>query len=132
MTDATYWQERLPDVVFVAGQMGSGKDYYCDALVEQASYTKYHIVTPFKLAVCAELGITLDELEADKAKYRPFLQDGAIERRAANPNCMVDLFDEQYRSGGLPKHLAVTGVRFINEAEYAIGNGFMVVLLDVA
>lgn len=119
----------LPNTIFVAGGIASGKDTVVDQLVAQCGFRKVHIVEPYKRQVAAELGVPYEEFEARNDEFREYLQRGAIERRAANPNCMIDLFDEMRRRSS--ERMAVTGARFINEAQYAIERGFLVVRLNV-
>lgn len=117
----------LPQRIFVSGKMGAGKDSLADELARRRGYLKIHMVEPFKLWAAHELGITREELEANKSKYRDFLQERAVEWRGSNPYRMIELLDAHLQQINGP--VVVTGVRFVNEAVWAAQNGGLVIKL---
>src|SRR5262245_44365777 len=106
MSDAQYWQDRLPDIIFVGGKKRSGKDYLCDLLVKEAGFTKVHMVEPWLRGFFERRGLDPDQWEALKAQYRADIQAEAAASRATNPNVLIDYLRGHLAS--LPKPICVT------------------------
>lgn len=106
------------NTVFLLGEMTAGKDFFGSLLIERG-YTRIAFADALKEEVAAKHGVTVDELNADKAKYRPELQSHGAMRRKENINYWVDRFnDKRLRN---PSGLAVcTDCRHLNEASYAV------------
>lgn len=119
----------LPRVIFVGGGLASGKGTLCELLRRQYGYRVIHMVEPFKRRIAEELGISFEELERDKVKYRPLLQRKGHEWRQADPDCMLKLLAGQLNAEAGP--VVVDGVRFVNEMLFAIERGYFTVRLDV-
>jgi hypothetical protein len=107
----------LPNIIFVAGKKKAGKDVVCDSLVPYG-YTKLHIAEPWLRRHCADMGISYEgEYLPNKHIYRAEIQRRATLARAADPECLLKelpAFLSRY------ERVAVSGVRFINEALYGI------------
>jgi hypothetical protein len=125
VTDAQYWQDRLPDIIFVGGKKRSGKDFLCDQLVAQGGFTKVHMVEPWLRQFFERRGLDPDRWEELKVEYRAEIQAEASTARAENPNVLIDYLRGHLAS--LPKPIAITAMRFINEATLGIEMGAMVV-----
>jgi hypothetical protein len=104
-----------PDIVFVGGKKRAGKDFFCDALASELGYYKCHIVAPWLAGFQERHGLTPEEYEADKGRWRPVVQAEATEARRKDPDCLVRAFRAALPT--LPRPLAVTAVRFRNEAD---------------
>lgn len=120
----------LPNVIFFGGKKKSGKDFICDFLVRERGYTKLHIAEPWLRAFCERHNITWEHYSANKHLYRAQVQDEATLARERNPNVLLDLLGQELdrRRGEL---IAVSGIRFINEALFAIWNGHLMVKVEV-
>lgn len=126
MTEAQrYWQDRLPDIIFVGGKKRSGKDHLCDLLVREAGFTKIHMVEPWLRQFFERPDLDPDRWEELKAQYRAEIQAEAAASRAENPNVLIDYLRGHLMS--LPKPIAVTAMRFSNEATLGIELGALVV-----
>lgn len=127
---------QLPRLIFVGGAKRSGKDFLCDALVAQAGCVKVHIAEQWLKALCFEMGISyVEDYLPNKANYRAEIQRRAAAARQADPLVLVKQFDpwvrEQFKTRpGL--RLAVSGMRFANEADYAIQIGAFSVRVAVS
>jgi hypothetical protein len=104
-----------PDIVFVGGKKKSGKDFLCDALVRDLGYTKFHIVAPWLAEFRKRHGLSEEEYEKNKAKWRPVVQAEAASARREDPHCLTRAFRAVLPH--LPRPLVVTAMRFANEAE---------------
>ena len=130
----------MPRYIFVAGKKRAGKDYLADALVEHSGYEKFHIATPWLLEFYRSKGYdfgSYDEVPQElRSRYRSELQERAAKARERDPEVLIrplrDYIEQRERapSGG-PAPLVVTGVRFKNEALYAIRSGYFVVQVVV-
>lgn len=122
------WQAVLPDIIFVAGVKRSGKDFVCDRLVEEAGFTKVHIVEPWLRQWCTQYGYAPDDWERAKTERRAECQADAAANRAKNPFVLIDWFRESVKS--MPKPICVTAVRFINEAMLGFELGALVLRVN--
>lgn len=114
----------LPEIIFVGGKKKAGKDFLCDALAAEAGYHKHHIVGPWLDLFCERHGITFDEYQENKGKWRALVQEEATRDRQADPDCLVKAFRNALPT--LPRPLCVTAVRFINEAQLGFDIGALV------
>lgn len=126
----------LPPVVFVAGKKRAGKDFLADALVADAGFEKTHIAAPWLLEFFSARGYhfdTYDEVPTElKVRYREGIQREATLAREYNPEVLIDLMREYLLERTSTKPLVVSGVRFRNEAEFAIRQGYFVVKVAVS
>lgn len=125
----------LPRLIFVGGTKKSGKDYLCDALVREAGFEKVHIAERWLQRLCFDMGIAyVEDYLPNKASYRAEIQRRATAAREADPLVLVREFDpwvrEQFRTKP-DLRLAVTGMRFANEADYAIQIGAFAIRVQV-
>jgi hypothetical protein len=114
--------------VFLGGKKKSGKDFIADQLVARAGYTKYHLVRPWLEGFCARHGLAWDRYEAEKAQWRPLVQEEATEARRLDPDCLVRAFEAAFPA--LPRPLAVVGLRFVGEGRMAIGLGGLMLRVE--
>lgn len=116
----------LPKLMGFCGLMGSGKDWYGKRL-EERGYVKVSFADPLKEEAAAELGITVPELEARKAEFRPLLQNLGGGRRAANPDYWLVRWWERVapllQAG---KRVYTADVRYQNEADLVASHSGMV------
>lgn len=118
----------LPQVIFLAGKKRAGKTTLADILTERCGYTQMHIATAWIKRHLNDMGVSWEEYQADKPRYREEIQRRATLARAENPNCLVDelpaVIEPFVAKGGC---LVVDGVRFSNEALFAFQHGYLVV-----
>lgn len=126
---------RLPDEIFIAGKMASGKDFVAARLLEADEYQRLPLALEVKKDIAAKYGITLEELELNKSKYRTDLQE--------HGNGCRGLFGKDYWLRRWEKGRAelfdafanprfvVTDCRYINEAQFGIQRGALVVRVVV-
>lgn len=115
----------LPDNIFIAGQMGSGKDFIARRLIEELGYTKLAWAAPLYEAVAEEAGIPLPQLLLNKAQYRHRLQSLGEERRKDDPDYWVKRWAE--RRAEIPGPVVVPDTRYHNEALYAMSIAGLVI-----
>ncbi len=120
----------LPNVIFFGGRKKSGKDFICDFLVRERGYTKLHIAEPWLRGFCERHSLTWEHYSANKHLYRAQVQAEAEQARAENPNVLIEMLGRELdrRRGEL---IVVSGIRFINEALFAIWNGHLMVKVEV-
>lgn len=122
----------LPRVVAFAGKKKSGKDFAADCLVRDAEFTKLHIVEPWLRLWMAEHGLDPDNWEELKARYRAEIQRDALKAREGDPLRLIRVLpariNEVLAEG---ESVAITGVRFINEATWMMQQGYLVVKVEV-
>lgn len=133
----------MPRYVFVAGKKRAGKDYLADALVDYAGYEKVHIAAPWLLDFYRSKGYNFwsyDEVPLElRTRYRAEIQTIATKAREHDPEVLIRLMREyiEHRESAVafqgrePAPLVVSGVRFKNEALYAIRSGYFVVQVAV-
>lgn len=120
---------QLPKLIAIAGKKLAGKDTVCDALVA-LGYQKVHIAEPWLRTQCKAMGVSYeDEYLPNKGWYREEIQRRATAARAADPECLVRLLPEQIASVGANR-VVVSGIRFINEALWFIGQGAFVIKVE--
>lgn len=131
----------MPRYVFVAGKKRAGKDYLADALVEYAGYEKVHIAAPWLLDFYRSKGYNFwsyDDVPLElRTRYRAEIQEMATKAREHDPEVLIRLMKEyiEHRESVYElvetRPLVVSGVRFRNEALYAIRSGYFVVQVAV-
>lgn len=119
----------LPDTIFLAAKMGVGKDWVAAQLVERAGFTRLAFADALKVEVAEHLGISLEELAARKAEFRPLLQNWGVDRREQNPNYWVERWAAA--RAAIPGPVVNTDTRFPNEGFYALRSGALLVRLVV-
>src|SRR5262245_23947364 len=119
----------LPKTIFLTAKMGVGKDWVAAQLVEQAGFTRLAFADALKAEVAEHLGISLAELAARKAEFRPLLQNWGVERREADPMYWVRRWAEVRALIDGP--VVNTDTRFPNEGFYALQSGGLLVRLTV-
>lgn len=112
----------LPSTIFLTGEMGSGKDFVGNILVEQAGYTRLAFADALKEEMCLHFGITLAELTARKAEFRSRMQDWGKAKREAD----VDYWVKEWakRRAAIDGPVVCTDMRFPNEADHAMQNHY--------
>jgi hypothetical protein len=112
--------------IFLCGKMCAGKDYIADVLVEQAGFVKLPFALPLKQEVADKHGITLEELNANKNKYRAELQELGGARRAENPSYWIEKWINARHEINNP--VVCTDCRHVNEAAFGCTSftGFVV------
>jgi len=109
----------LANTVFLMGEMTAGKDYIGEILIKRG-YKRIAFADALKEEVAAKHGISVAELNANKAIYRRELQEWGASQRAKNINYWVERFDEKlHNHNGL---VVCTDTRHLNEATYAVSN----------
>ena len=115
-----------PLLIGLLGRKRSGKDSFCQYLAAQGSFPiqRMAFADALKIEVAQHRGLTVEQLEADKTRLRPFLQWWGTEfRRAEDPDYWVRHMPEPSRL-----HLnVVTDVRFQNEADWVTERGGLLV-----
>lgn len=119
----------LPDNVFVTGLMGAGKDFVAGALVKYAGFTRLSFADALKEKAAAQLDISLEELAARKAEFRSLLQDIGKSEREADEGYWIK--EWQRRREAIPGPVVCADVRYLNEALFAIGQGGLLVRVQV-
>jgi len=108
----------------LTGKMRSGKDSFFSIVSERMPAIRLAYADELK-AECADLcGVTVDEINDQKAHYRPLLQWwGTEHRRGQDPLYWLKRMDAKLDS--LPENAVafVTDVRFENEAELIRNRG---------
>ena len=121
----------MPNVVVVAGKKRSGKDTFCDSLAPDG-FVKVHIAETWLREWFEARGMNPDEWETLKSAHREAIQRDATIARAEDELVVVRRtmarINELHAEG---KRVAVTAVRFNNEALWAIRAGFLVVQVEV-
>lgn len=140
LTHATSGYEKIG----ICGQLHAGKSTLAKYLIERgyehrafAGPVKEFAVTTLNniwydkaQEIGSEYGwdpITLEDIDDDKARYRPLLQFiGEYGRREFGEDVWIDIF----RQKDLPKKVVVDDVRHHNEVEWLKENGFYVVRVN--
>lgn len=111
----------LPDIIFVGGKKRSGKDFVCDRLVEEAGFTKVHIVEPWLRQWATRYGYADDDWVRAKTELREQCQIDATAEREKDPFVLINWLRESLPT--LPRPLCVTAVRFTNETLFGMQIG---------
>lgn len=115
----------LPQLIFVAGKKRAGKDTLCDSLLP-FGYTKLHIAEPWLRTQCYDLKISYeDEYLPNKGQYRDIIQRRATRARQDDPYCLIRHWGSFEDTG----KCVVSGIRFVNEADWGMDIGAFVVLV---
>lgn len=124
----------LPNVIFFGGKKKSGKDFICNVLREEHGFTVIHIADPWLRFTCRNMGIDYEtEYLPNKHLYRAEIQRRAVAAREADPDCLIKMLPERIYGLLAEGHkVAVSGIRFINEALFAIWNGYLMVKVEVS
>ena len=72
----------LNDVIMLSGRFGVGKDFIAEQLVNTLGYTRISFADALKEEVAEQHGISVEELSANKSRYRADLQRIGAEHRA--------------------------------------------------
>lgn len=121
----------LPTTILLCGKMGTGKTFVGQVLAEDYNFVQINFADAVKEEVAAHLGISLGELNARKAEYRPLLQRWGTEyRRAEDPNYWVKEWAR--RRALIDGPVVATDCRFPNEALHGIEAGALVLRVAVA
>jgi hypothetical protein len=127
---ANAYQLVFPTLIAVAGKKKAGKDTVCDSLAD-FGFTKLHIAEPWLRDLIQNWGITWGEYQKNKGYYRAEVQRCATIAREDNPRVLIDrLLPTVNRFRAEQKALAVTGIRFHNEALWFIEKQALVVRVD--
>lgn len=119
---------RLPDVA-LCGLMGTGKDFIGQQLIQDLGYTRIALADALKEEVACLRQITVEELVANKGKYRKDLQEVGVGRRQEDPDYWIKRWEE--RRALIDGPVVCTDTRFINEANYFRKIGAMLVKVSV-
>jgi hypothetical protein len=124
-------------ILGLSGKKRCGKDVFTDAIVEDSKTPgsrpvfRIAFADALKDEACQLLGITREQLEQDKAHFRPFLQWYGTEHRrnyGKHPNYWVDKVNEKVQPMIEAGHaIIITDVRFYNEVQYVLALGGMVI-----
>ena len=122
----------LPPVLFIAGKKKSGKDFLADTFVTEFGYAKLHIAEPWLRAWFAAKGLNPDEWETLKTQHRTEIQkDAQVARDESGGRALLVGLHNRVEDLLLTHEgVAVSGVRFINEGQFAMQNGYFVVRVD--
>ena len=115
----------LPKVIGLVGQKHSGKDtfyklcleLYLDKRLEYCPY-RYAFADALKQEVADKHGITIEELNKNKEKYRIELQETGVKHRDIEKGHWIDKLADSllnFKMKG-PSLILITDVRFVNEA----------------
>jgi hypothetical protein len=128
---------QLPARILLIGRAYSGKSFIADLLERERGYVHLNYAFQVKLEVAQCLGISIDELEREKAKYRRLLQTwGTDFKRQLDPDYWVkkreQILSELDRVGlaSTSANVASDG-RFPNEIADCIRRGGIVVKVAV-
>ena len=122
-------------LIGLSGRKQSGKDTVASMIEELVlgPVAKIAFADALKHEVCKLLGVTREEIEADKARFRGILQWWGTEwRRNENRYYWIEQLDvavDCARKGGA-KLTIITDCRFPNEADYVKSKGGIVVRVD--
>jgi len=114
----------LPILVGVTGFKRAGKDTLAQVLIDEAGYERVAFADALKAEVADYLGITVSQLEEEKARWREILQFRGCAVRAHNQNHWISIIASDLIKQGLGsaavtgKRFVVTDVRFRNEAAW--------------
>jgi len=104
--------------IFLLGEMCAGKDYLGKILCEELGYTRIALADALKHEVAAIHGLTIDDINRNKAVWRPELQTHGEMRRKQNIDYWVDQFWIARNLINGP--VVCTDARYINEATSAV------------
>lgn len=108
----------------IIGKFGSGKSTVADYLVKEYGYHKNSLAAPMRDIVRNILGIQ----DKTDPRYRPAMQELGTEwGRKYNQNCWVDYLINNLDNG---HPVVVDDVRFPNEAEALLKEGWMLIYLQ--
>lgn len=118
----------LPDNIFIAGKMGAGKDTIAATLVENG-FTRLAFADALKEELAETLGVTVDEINRNKATYRAELQKLGAARRVEDESYWIQRWLARRTQINGP--VVCPDVRYLNEALFAIELGGLVVRVVV-
>ena len=123
----------LPPVMFIAGKKKSGKDYLADTFVMEFGYAKLHIAEPWLRQWFKARGLD-QPMGRVKEQYRAEIQADAKQVRAETGGraLLVGLRDRINELLFDHEGVVISGVRFINEGQFAMQNGYCVVKVETS
>lgn len=125
--------------ICLSGAAGNGKTFLADALVEQG-YTRLSLATPVKElsvevynTIAGYLGkpkITMEELQANKKRYRSLMQHVGTElgRDMFGKTVWIDRLDEILMNTEFP--VVIDDARFTNEIDFLLTRNFVPVYVS--
>ncbi|MHA2298709.1 MAG: AAA family ATPase [Candidatus Hodarchaeales archaeon] len=116
------------NIVGLAGKMGSGKDTFAEWLIKHGVVVE---TMAFAAAVryVAEYLFGIDPRSRDP-KARNILQQVGSKIREINFDVWVNKVARDYEEKIYPKKIAITDVRHVNEADWVIESGNLLILLE--
>lgn len=110
----------LPKNIFLLGKMGAGKDFVGKALIEKLGYERLSFAYALKKTVADKYGITLEELDANKADYREELQSLGNSMRQSDLDYWVKRWKSQREAIAAP--VVCTDCRHFNEGMFGVSD----------
>lgn len=126
MNEQADLRANLPDIIFLAGLMRSGKDTIAELLVQYAGYVRIAFADALKEEIAAHYGVTVEHINQHKAEFRSILQEWGVAKREADPEYWIKEWfkrAEPFLEAGIG--VVCTDCRFLNEAAYGIKIGAM-------
>ncbi|MFW9996248.1 MAG: hypothetical protein ACFFD4_29675 [Candidatus Odinarchaeota archaeon] len=116
------------NIVGLAGKMGSGKDTFADWLIDHGLVEQ---TMSFAGAVryVAEYLFGVDP-RSREAKARDILQQVGSKMREIDYGVWVSRLARDYQEKIYPRKAVITDVRHVNEADWVISSGNLLILLD--
>ena len=112
-------------LVGLTGYKQSGKDTFAKVLVEEFGFTRLAFADALKRDVAEYCGITVEQVEREKAALRRVLQLRGVACRDRDPEWWVDvvrtriarMISDAVSHGAVRQSAVITDVRFPNEAK---------------
>jgi hypothetical protein len=121
-------------IVGIVGKCRSGKDTLADGLVARYGAIKIGFAMPIIQEVAEILGISPEQIEADKEAYRRPLQDYGDKLRREFPNHWIDKLESRINAHLLDDpqaRIVIPGIRLLAEANWLENhNAFLVRILN--
>ncbi len=124
MTD-TVTHTALPPIIGISGKQYAGKDLLADLLLERLpDFQKVPIAQSIKTLYAQQKGLSLEEIEQNKAKYRPDLIALGDWGRAQDPDYWLKQVLSQ------PGHKIISDVRLKREYDLLREHGAFLIRLE--
>ena len=111
----------------IAGAARAGKDTTGAAILKAVGGVRVAFADALKAEVCDTFGLSQEFVAENKEKIRPLLVEWGRARRMIQPDYWVKAAEAKVVSAAETGVVAITDVRYKNEAEWVLGLGGFVI-----
>lgn len=107
------------ELIGLTGYKQSGKDTYADVLINEGGFVRLAFADALKKDVADYCGVTMEQVNEEKAALRRVLQLHGVAMRQEDPGHWVDIVEKEIKleQNIWDARIVITDVRFPDEAE---------------